>query len=56
MAFREPEKRIFLSYSSYEASTLDGHNFLFQTPIRVFLDYMESPLSLEYIHIQLNAI
>ena len=31
--------------------TLDDHNFLIRTPIRMFLDSMESPLSLESIHI-----
>ena len=31
--------------------TSDGHNFFVRTPFWMFLDYMESPLSLESIHI-----
>ena len=31
--------------------TSEGHNFFVRTPIRVFLDSMESPLSQESIHI-----
>ena len=31
--------------------TLDDHNFLVRTPISVFLDSMESPLSIKSIHI-----
>ena len=30
--------------------TLEGHISFVRTPIWVFLDYMESPLSQEYIH------
>ena len=36
--------------------TSEGHNFFLQTPIRVFLDSMESPLSQESIHIELDKI
>ena len=36
-------------------STLDGHNFLVRTPIRVFLDYTESLLSLEFNKIKFSA-
>ena len=32
----------------------DGHNFFIQTPFRMFLDSMESPLSLKSIHIYLD--
>ena len=31
--------------------TSDGHNFFVRTPFWMFLDSMESPLSLESIHI-----
>ena len=31
--------------------TSEGHNSFFRTPIQVFLDTMESPLSQEYTHI-----
>ena len=31
--------------------TLDDHNFLVRAPFQVFLDSMESPLSIESIHI-----
>ena len=31
--------------------TSDGHNFFVQTPFRIFLDSMESPLNLESINI-----
>ena len=30
------------------ASTLDGHNFLFRTPIRAFLNSTESSLSIKF--------
>ena len=36
--------------------TLDGHNFFTRTLFQVFLDSMESPLSLEFIHIYLDDI
>ena len=36
--------------------TLDDHNFFVRTPIRVFLDSTESPLSLEYSHMHVNGI
>ena len=36
-------------------STLDGHNFLVQTPIRVFLDSKESSSSLEFNKINLST-
>ena len=36
--------------------TLDGHNFFVRTPFWMFLDSMESPLSLESIHIYLDKI
>ena len=29
----------------------NGHNFFVRNPFRMFLNYMESPLSLESIHI-----
>ena len=51
MAFREPEKYIFLVTVHMRPPTLDGHNFLVQTSIRVFLDSIEIPLSIESIHI-----
>ena len=35
--------------------TLDGHNFLVRTPIRVFLDSMEIYWSLESYHILFNG-
>ena len=37
------------------ASTLDGHNFLVQTPIRVFLDSTESSSSLTFNKIKLST-
>ena len=37
------------------ASTLDGHNFLVRTPIRAFLDFTESSLSLEFNKINSSA-
>ena len=37
------------------ASTLDGHNFLFRTPIRAFLDSTESSLSIEFNKIKFSA-
>ena len=36
-------------------STLDDHNFLVRTPIRVFLDSMEISLSLEFTKIKFLA-
>ena len=55
MAFREPEKRIFSRFAYVtvlvEPPTLDDHNFLVRILIHVFLDSIESPLSLESIHI-----
>ena len=36
--------------------TLEGYNFFVRTPIRVFLDAMENPLSQESIHIELDKI
>ena len=36
-------------------STLDGHNFLVRTPIRVFLDSTEILLTLEFNKIKLSA-
>ena len=33
-----------------KSPTSEGHNSFVRTPIRVFLDFMESPLSQEYIH------
>ena len=56
MAFREPEKRIFWVIVYMRPPTFDGHNFLVQTSIHVFLDSTESPLSLESGHIPLNGI
>ena len=35
--------------------TLDGHNFLVRTPIRVFLDYTKVLLSLEFNKIKFSA-
>ena len=37
-------------------STSDGHNFFVQTLFWMFLDSMESPLSLKSIHIQIVEI
>ena len=37
-------------------TTSEGHNFFVRTPFRVFLDFMESPLSQESIHIKINEI
>ena len=34
----------------------EGHNFFVRTPFRVFLDSIESSLSLEYNHILFNGI
>ena len=55
MAFREPEKTHFFGFAyvtvHVKPPTLDGHNVFVRTPIRVFLNSMESPLSLESIHI-----
>ena len=36
--------------------TSEGHNFFVRTPIRVFLDSMESPLSQNYNHIPVDGI
>ena len=36
--------------------TLDDHNFLVRTPIRVFLDSTKSTLSLESGHMHVNGI
>ena len=36
-------------------STLDGHNFLVRTPIRVFLDFTESSFSIEFNKIKFSA-
>ena len=35
---------------------LDSHNFFVRTPIRVFLDSTESPLSLKYVYMPMNGI
>ena len=35
---------------------LDGHNFLVRTPIHMFLDSMEIPLSLESMHMKIRLI
>ena len=55
MAFREPEKRIFFGFAyatiHVKSITLDDHNVFVRTPICVFLDSLESPLSLKSIHI-----
>ena len=36
--------------------TLDGHNFFVRTPFWMFLNSMESPLSLKSIHLYLDNI
>ena len=36
--------------------TSDGHNFFVRTPFQVFLNSMERPLSLKFIHIYLDDI
>ena len=36
--------------------TLEGHNFFARTPILVFLESMESPLSQDYSHIPIDGI
>ena len=36
--------------------TLESHISFVRTPIRVFLDFMESPLSQEYIHMPKDYI
>ena len=36
--------------------TSDGHNFFIRTPFQMFLDSMESPLSLQSIHIYIDEI
>ena len=36
--------------------TSNDHNFFVRTPFRVFLDSIENPLSLEFIHIYLDDI
>ena len=40
----------------FKPPTLDGHIFLVRTPIRTFLDSMESSLSLESNHILVVGI
>ena len=40
----------------FKPPTLDNHIFLVCTPIRTFLDSMESPLSLESYHIPMDGI
>ena len=40
--------QIFAHPYELAASALDGHNFLVQTPIRVFLDSTESSSSIEF--------
>ena len=37
-------------------SNLEGHNFFVRTPIQVFLDSMESPLSQYYSYILVDSI
>ena len=60
MEFKEPEKHIFLgsrmSTFHVKPPTLDNHNFFVRTPIRVFLDSTENPLSLESCHMPVNGI
>ena len=36
--------------------TSDDHNFLVQSPFHAFVDFIESPLSLESIHLWLKII
>ena len=47
--------QIFAHPCESAASTLDGHNFFVRTPIRVFLESMESSLSLEFNKIKFLA-
>ena len=35
--------------------TSDDHIFRFRTPFQVFLDFMESPLSPNYLHVPLEG-
>ena len=53
MVFREPEKSIFFFWVTVHMRppTSDGHKFIVRTLILVFLNSMESPLSLESINI-----
>ena len=37
-------------------SNSEGHNFLVRTPIRVFLDFMEIPLSQYFSHVPMEDI
>ena len=46
---------IFAHPCESAASILDGHNFLVRTPIRTFLDSMESSSSLEFNMIKFSA-
>ena len=47
--------QIFAHPCELAVSTLDDHNFLIRTPIRVFLDSTESSLSLEFNKIKFSA-
>ena len=47
---------LHVSCRSYEAPTSDDHNFLVRSPFQVFLDSMESSLSLEFDHIPVDGI
>ena len=47
--------QIFVHPCESAASTLDGHNFLVRTSIRVFLDSTESSLSIEFNKIKFSA-
>ena len=57
-ALKEPRERNFVGFTQLPNYTVcarlptsDCHNFLIRAPFLVFLDSMESPLSLESIHI-----
>ena len=47
---------LHVSRCSCEAPTSDDHNFLVQSPFQVFLDSMESFLSLESDHMHVDGI
>ena len=57
-ALKEPREHNFVGFTQLPSctvcvmpSTSDDHNFLVRAAFWVFLDSMESPLSLESIHI-----
>ena len=56
-ALKEPQEHNFVGFTQLPSCTIcarpptsDDHNFLVRAPFWVFLNSMESPLSLESIH------